>query len=206
MGIYSEKVLPRLLNCACASKANMRQRALVVPRAAGVVLEIGIGSGLNLPFYQPGRVKKVIGVDPSEEAWKLAQPRAEKTKIPTEFVAVSGEALPLEDNSVDSIVVTYALCTIPDAETALDRMRRVLRPGGQLFFLEHGLAPDESVRRWQNRLNSGWSRLVGGCNLNRDIPSILNQGGFDSSDLDTGYLRGIPRFAGYNFWGSAKAR
>ncbi|MEM6485399.1 MAG: class I SAM-dependent methyltransferase [Pseudomonadota bacterium] len=119
---------------------------------------------------------------------------------------MSGEALPLEDNSVDSVVVTYGLCTIPDVEAALDGMRRVLRPGGQLFFLELGLAPDESVGRWQNRLNNSWSRLLGGCNLNRDIPCILNQGGFDTSDLGTGYLRGIPRFAGDSFWGSATAQ
>jgi SAM-dependent methyltransferase len=205
MSFYDRALLPRFINCACGSRPIMRQRRKVVPRARGVVLEIGIGTGLNLPFYEGGRVERLIGLDPSASAWGLAAERAAHLDFPVEFIGLPGEQLPLADHSVDSIVMTYSLCTIPDPQAALTGMRRVLRPGGELLFCEHGLAPDAPVQRWQRRLDRFWSAIAGGCHLNRDIPVLLEEGGFRLSTLETMYLPKTPRFAGFNFWGSASA-
>jgi SAM-dependent methyltransferase len=205
MGLYERLVLPRMINCACGSRPIMRQREKVVPRAAGTVLEIGIGTGLNLPYYNGAKVTRLIGLDPSEQSWELAGERAHGLSFPVEFIGLPGERLPLADDSVDCIVMTYSLCTIPDPLAALDGMRRVLRPGGRLLFAEHGLAPDAAVQRWQHRLDGLWSRIAGGCHLNRDIPALLRAGGFSLEDVDTMYLPGTPRFAGFNSWGSATA-
>jgi ubiquinone/menaquinone biosynthesis C-methylase UbiE len=204
MGFYDKHILPRVINCACGAKPVMKQREKVVPGATGTVLEIGIGSGRNLPFYDPAKVERLIGLDPSMECWALAAERAAHVDFEVEFIGLSGEQIPLEDDSVDTVVVTYALCTIPDPVLALHGMGRVLRPGGKLIFCEHGRAPDEGVSKWQDRLNPLWGRLFGGCNMNRDIPRLLNVGGFDIDSLETMYLPGSPRFAGYNFWGSAR--
>jgi ubiquinone/menaquinone biosynthesis C-methylase UbiE len=203
MGFYDSHILPRFINCACASKPIMKQRQKVVPLATGTVLEIGIGTGLNLAYYDAGRVTRVIGLDPSAASWKLARERAAQVRFPVEFIGLPGEQIPLEDDSVDTVVVTYALCTIPDPVTALRGMARVLRPGGCLLFCEHGAAPDAKVRQWQDRINPLWRRLAGGCNLNRVIPQLLQQGGFAISDLQASYLPGTPGIAGYNYWGSA---
>jgi ubiquinone/menaquinone biosynthesis C-methylase UbiE len=203
MSLYDKYVLPRFINCACGTKPIMKQREKVVPLAKGTVLEIGIGTGLNLPFYDASRVARVIGLDPSEESWELAGERAAHLDFEVEFIGLPGEEIPLEDASVDTVLVTFALCTIPDPITALKGMARVLRPGGSLIFCEHGKAPDSNVCKWQDRINPFWKRFAGGCNLNRDIPELLEAGGFAVSELHTGYLPGTPKFAGYNYWGSA---
>lgn len=204
MGFYDRIILPRIINCACGAKPMMKQRDKVVPRASGTVLEIGIGTGLNLPFYDSDKVDKVIGLDPSEESWKLAGERAAHLDFPVEFIGLPGEEIPLQDKSVDTILVTFALCTIPDPVMALQGMARVLRPGGQLIFSEHGLAPDVSVQAWQHRMNPLWRKIFGGCNLNRDIPELLQAGGFKIEDLEQHYLPSTPKFAGFNYWGSAR--
>jgi len=204
MGFYDRHVLPRFINCACGAKPIMKQREKVVPLASGTVLEIGIGTGLNLPYYDASRVDRLIGLDPSEASWKLAGARAAQLDFEVEFIGLPGEEIPLDDASVDTVVVTFSLCTIPDPVTALKGMCRVLRQGGSLVFCEHGGAPDENVRKWQDRINPTWRRLAGGCHLNRDIPALLNAGGFEVSVLETGYLPGTPRIAGYNYWGSAR--
>ncbi len=205
MSFYENHILPRFINCACGAKPIRYQREKVVPRASGVVLEIGIGTGLNLSYYETGKVERLIGLDPSERSWKLAGKRARDLPFEVEFIGLPGEQIPLEDDSVDTVLVTYALCTIPDPVSALQGMRRVLRPGGRLLFCEHGLAPDESVARWQSRINPWWRPIAGGCNLNRDIPALLSAGGFTSDDMQRAYIPGTPRFAGFNYWGGARA-
>lgn len=203
MGFYDKHILPRFINCACSTRPIMQQREKVVPLATGTVLEIGIGTGLNLPLYDARRVERVIGLDPSEESWKLAGARASQLGFPVEFIGLPGEEIPLADATVDTVLVTFALCTIPDAVTALQGMARVLRPGGRLLFCEHGRAPDSRVCQWQDRINPLWRRIAGGCNLNRDIPRLLASGGFAVAELHSAYLPGTPRFAGFNYWGSA---
>jgi len=183
----------------------MRQREKIVPLAEGRVLEIGLGSGLNLPYYDPEKVDKLWGLEPSPEMRRMAQPIIEAAPVDVELIDLPGEEIPLEDKTVDTIVTTYTLCTIPETEQALRQMARVLKPGGRMLFCEHGAAPDASVRRWQDRLNPIWKRIGGGCHLNRDIPKVIDQGGFEVVDLETMYLPGF-RFAGFNYWGAATAR
>ena len=204
MSFYDKYILPRVINCACGAKPVMRQREKVVPQATGTVLEIGIGTGLNLPFYDSARVERVIGLDPSEKSWELAGERAAHLDFPVDFIGLPAGEIPLEDASVDTVLVTFALCTIPDPVAALRGMARVLRPGGSLVFCEHGKAPDPGVQSWQNRINPLWRVLFGGCNLNRDIPAVLDEGGFRIDSLEQSYMPGTPRFAGYNFWGRAQ--
>lgn len=206
MGFYEKKILPHLINSQflCGAKPIAYQRKKVVPMAEGRVLEIGIGTGLNLEFYDPSRIEKVIGLDPSEESWKIAGEKAENLPFDVEFIGLPGEEIPLDANSVDTVLVTYAICTIPDPEKALEGMRRVLRPGGNLIFCEHGLAPDENVQKWQNRINPIWKKLAGGCNLNRKIPFLLEESGFRIKNMETMYLPNTPQFAGFNYWGTAQ--
>ena len=203
MGFYDRYILPCFINCACATKPIMQQREKVVPLASGIVLEIGIGTGLNLPLYDANRVQRVIGLDPSEDSWKLASTRAANLSFDLEFIGLPGEEIPLDAASVDTVLVTFSLCTIPDPVAALRGMARVLRPGGTLLFCEHGKAPDARVCQWQDRINPLWRRIAGGCNLNRDIPRLLTEGGFAVPELQTAYLPHTPKFAGYNFWGRA---
>jgi SAM-dependent methyltransferase len=205
MSLYERFVLPHFINCACGSRPIMKQREKVVPQASGTVLEIGIGTGLNLPYYRGDRVERLIGLDPSERSWELAKKRAAKLEFPIDFIGLPGEEIPLAGHSVDTIVMTFSLCTIPDPLAALAGMRRVLRPGGSLLFAEHGRAPDAGVRRWQDRLDRPWGAIAGGCHLNRDIPALLEAGGFHPREMNAMYLPGTPRFAGYNVWGSALA-
>ena len=202
MGLYDRYILPKVVHFTCGLKPNMRQRAKVVPRAHGRVLEIGIGSGLNLPYYDSAKVSKVWGLDPSPEMTKMARRVAASLPFEVEFIGLPGDEIPLEDGSIDTVVVTYTLCTIPDTAPALHQIRRVLRPGGELVFCEHGAAPDASVRRWQDRLNPMWKRLGGGCNLNRPIPALIEAGGFRIKRLDTMYIPGW-RPASFNYWGAA---
>ncbi len=180
----------------------MKQREKVVPLARGRVLEVGIGSGLNLGFYDATKVTKVWGLDPSPEMTRIAQEAARLTPIDVEFIGLPGDEIPLEDNSVDTVLLTYTLCTIPDSAPALRQMARVLRPGGELIFCEHGAAPDTSVRRWQDRINPIWKRFAGGCHLNRSIPALIEEGGFRIEAMDTMYIPGW-RPASFNYWGTA---
>jgi ubiquinone/menaquinone biosynthesis C-methylase UbiE len=202
MNLYQRYVLPKLVHLVCGTKPTRRQREKVVPLASGDVLEIGLGSGLNLPFYDAARVRKVWGLEPSPEMRKLAAPATHNLPFPFEFLEDAGEEVSLDANSVDTVLVTYTLCTIPDPEAALREMARVLRPSGRVVFCEHGLAPDASVRRWQDRLNPIWRKLGGGCNLNRPIPTIITSAGFEISTLDTMYIPGF-RPASFNYWGTA---
>lgn len=205
MGLYEKYVVPHVINCACGAKPMRYQRKKVVPLCEGTVLEIGIGTGFNLPYYDAAKVTKVIGLDPSETSWKLAGERAKEVTFPVEFIGLPGEQIPLADNSVDTVLVTFSLCTIPDPMRALAGMRRVLKPGGKLIFCEHGAAPDADVLNWQNRINPVWKVLFGGCNLNRRIPDIIEGSGFRIADLQTMYLPSTPRIAGFNYWGVAEA-
>lgn len=205
MGLYSKYILPKVIHISCGLKPNMRQREKVVPQARGCVLEVGIGSGLNLPFYDPTKVSKVWGLDPAPEMIEIAERAARSLPIEVEFIGLPGNEIPLDDNSVDTVLVTYTLCTIPDAIAALRQMSRVLRPDGELIFCEHGAAPDAGVRRWQDRLNPIWNRLGGGCNLNRPIPGLIEASGFRIRKLDTMYLPGW-RPASFNYWGAAVPR
>lgn len=199
---YDKYILPKIVHWTCSAKPNMRQREKVVPLARGRVLEIGIGSGLNLPYYDASQVTKLWGLDPSPEMTRMAEKAARSARFEVEFIGLPGDEIPLEDSSVDTVVMTYTLCTIPDTEPALRQMARVLKPGGELIFCEHGAAPDPSVRRWQDRIDPIWQRLGGGCHLNRAIPNLIRQGGFEINEIDTMYLPGW-RPSSFNYWGSA---
>lgn len=201
-GWYTRRVLPYLIDCACAVESVREQRKRVVPLARGRVLEIGIGTGRNLEYYDPAKVLAVIGLDLGVH--RLAQKRIRGSGMSVELVEGTAERLPYPDGSFDTVLATYSLCTIPDPGAALSEIRRVLAPAGQFLFCEHGLSPDASVRRWQDRLTPLWSRFTGGCHLNRDIPALLLGAGFHSPDLQTVYLPG-PRPLTYNYWGSATA-
>jgi ubiquinone/menaquinone biosynthesis C-methylase UbiE len=203
MSFYDDRVLPHLINLACGSKPARKQREKVVPLAAGDVLEIGFGSGLNLPWYDPGKVRRIWALEPAPGMRKLAQKNIEASGLEVELIDLPGEEIPLDPDSVDSVVITYTLCTIPDVHAALAGVRRVLRPGGRLFYCEHGKAPDAGVHAWQNRLNPAWRRFAGGCNMNRDIPALLNDAGFEIEEDNRMYVPGI-RALSYNFWGSAR--
>lgn len=205
MGLYSRYVLPRLVHLACGTRPAMRQRRKVVPEARGRVLEIGLGSGLNLPIYDPARVERVFGLEPAPEMTRIADARVAEAPFEVEIVHAGAEEIPLESASVDTVLVTYTLCTIPDATAAVREMARVLAPSGRLLFCEHGAAPDADVLKWQNRLDGIWGRLAGGCHLNRDIPALLTEGGFSLEKLETMYIPGW-RPVSFNFWGSATAR
>jgi ubiquinone/menaquinone biosynthesis C-methylase UbiE len=203
---YDRHVLPWLLGKACAAKPIMKQRAKVVPFAEGRVLELGLGSGLNLPFYDPAKVTSVHGVDPSAELRAIAEaaPRPEGLEVSVaEGVA---ESLPFEDHSFDSVVCTFTLCSVHAPPAALAEARRVLKPGGRFFYCEHGLAPDEGVARWQRRVEPIWKRIAGGCHLTRPITSAVAGAGFSIERSDQMYLPGTPRIAGWSEWGVAAAR
>ncbi|MCF6248165.1 MAG: class I SAM-dependent methyltransferase [Desulfobacula sp.] len=202
MGFYDKYILPKVIHWVCSQTPVTYQRKKVVPLAKGRVLEIGIGSGLNLPFYDPAKVERVWGLEPSEQMRNIAQKRIFDSQVTVDFIGLSGEEIPLEKNDADTILVTYTLCTIPSVLTALGEMRRVLKPGGELIFSEHGEAPDENVRRWQERLNPIWGYFGGGCQLNRPIPRIIEEGGFKIKNIDTMYLPGF-KPAGFNYWGTA---
>ncbi len=202
---YERTLLPYLIDSACSVKAVRYQREKVVPLARGRVLEIGIGTGLNLRHYDKANIHSITGLDPALEMHRLAHKRMRSAGLKVDLVGLSAERIPRADASFDTVIVTYTLCTIPDPLAALKEMRRVLAPGGQLIFCEHGRAPDASVRRWQERVTPWWKKITGGCHLDRDIPSLLNEAGFDCPDLKTMYLPGL-RPLSYNFWGVAFAR
>ena len=202
MGFYGTTVLPRVLNAACGIRALEPLRGRVCAGLAGDVVEIGFGSGLNVPFY-PAAVTRVAAVEPSNLGWQLAGQRLKAAGLPVRRSGLDGQSLPFEDGSYDAALSTWTLCTIPDPGAALREVRRVLRPGGTLHFLEHGLAPDENVRRWQRRLNPVQQRVFGGCNFTRSIIDLLTAAGFTINELDVFYQKGAPKFTGANSLGTA---
>ena len=204
MSVYSRYVLPVLTHLAMSNKAVAAERARSIPLAAGVVLEIGVGSGLNVLFYGPN-VRMLYALEPSEGLRRMAASRAERAGFPVEFLAASAEAIPLPAASVESVVSTWTLCTIADAGQALREVQRVLRPDGRLIFVEHGRSPDPAVVRWQDRLTPIWRRVAGGCHLNRSIDRLITEGGFAIEGLERGYIRG-PRFSAYLYRGVARPR
>jgi ubiquinone/menaquinone biosynthesis C-methylase UbiE len=205
MGLYDRYVLPGLINAACSARPINRQRMKIVPQAEGVVLELGFGSGLNLPFYDPAKVSRLIALEPSQGMLKKAKEKAAEARFPVEVLAETAEKLSLPDASVDTVLVTYSLCTIPDPVSALNAARRVLKPGGRLLFCEHGRAPDEGVYRWQRRIEPVWKVIGGGCHLTREIPMLVGRAGFAVDAIETMYLPKSPRWAGFNYWGVAHA-
>lgn len=203
MSFYSRHILPRLVESSCATKPVMRQREKVVPLAEGRVLEIGAGGGLNLPFYDRDRVSMVLGLDLSPELLASAERKARETGLDFRPLLENAEAIPLEKAEVDCVVVTYSLCSVDHLNTALSEAWRVLKPGGALIFCEHGAAPDARVYRTQRWLTPLWKRIGGNCHLDRDIPGAIRQAGFKIDWMDSMYLPGTARFAGFNNWGVA---
>ncbi|WP_243371448.1 class I SAM-dependent methyltransferase [Microvirga solisilvae] len=205
MGIYSRYIGPKFVSCLCGMDDITAERERVIPLARGVVLEIGMGPGLNLPFYNPLLVTKVIGVDPNDAFLHLGEERQRSSRVPVDIVRAPAEALPLEDGSIDTAVITYTLCSVDDPEQALKEIRRVLKPEGRVLFLEHGLSPEEDVARWQHRLNPIWRSLAVGCNLTRPVADLLTQAGFSIHDMEEYYLGGAPRVIGFHCRGIAQA-
>ncbi len=203
MGFYRERVFPRVINVACNTKETRRIRAAVCEPLAGDVLEIGFGTGLNLPHLGPA-VTRLLAVDPMRTAPQLAADRLKETHVDVDFVGLDGQRLDLPDDSVDAAVSTWTLCSIPDAVAAVREIARVLRPGGEFRFAEHGRSPDTKVEAWQNRLNPLQRRIACGCNLNRDIPAIIEAGGMTVTELDTFYVKGDPKILGWTYQGAAK--
>ncbi len=200
---YEKFFLPKLCDKCCSTKPINYQRNKVVPLAKGVVLEIGIGSGLNIPFYNKNNIEKIIGLDPSEELNFLANKVAKKNNIEIDFIISGAEDIALPDNSVDTILITYTLCSIPDLDNSMAEMKRVLKSDGKFIFCEHGIAPDQNIVKWQSRINPIWKAIMGGCNINRNIPKIISDGGFDITNISEMYLPSTPKIVGYNYWGVA---
>jgi ubiquinone/menaquinone biosynthesis C-methylase UbiE len=204
LGLYNKYILPRVLNCSCGSKPINHQRNKIVPLAEGIVLDIGIGSGLNIPFYDKSKIKYLYGLDPSKELIEMARSLANLNQIEIEFLECRAENIPLLDNSIDTVLITYTMCTIPDVTLSISEIRRVLKNNGKLLFCEHGLAPDPNIAKWQKRINPIWNKIAGGCNLNRNIPELIASSGFKVSNMEEMYLPNTPKFAGYNYWGVAR--
>jgi ubiquinone/menaquinone biosynthesis C-methylase UbiE len=200
---YERTLLPYLTDLACGGKPMRKQRLKVIPKAEGRVLEVGIGTGLNMPFYDRTRVTSIVGVDPALDMHRLAFKRIQQAGIEVKLVGLSAEMLPVEDASFETVVCTYTLCTIQDPVAALREMRRALVPGGKLLFSEHGRAPDENVLKWQTRLQPYWGKIAGGCMLDRDIPALLEQAGF-KPDVQSRYIPGL-RILSFHYWGEAVA-
>ena len=204
MSFYEKYILPRFLNCACASEPITYQRKKVVPLAEGKILEVGIGSGLNLPFYNKSKIEEIWGIDPSEELNAMAKKVAIKEDINVNFITSSAEDIPFPNDYFDTVLITYTMCTIPSVLQANKEIRRVLKHNGKMIFCEHGVSPDENIKKWQKRLNSIWGKIAGGCNINRNIPLLIKSSGFKIVEMDEMYLPKTPRIAGYNYWGYAK--
>jgi ubiquinone/menaquinone biosynthesis C-methylase UbiE len=200
MGFYDKYFLPKILNLAMKAPEMTRLRRQLVPLATGKVLEIGIGSGLNLPFYNKG--VQVTGVDPSLELQAYAREVARESQVDIEFLGVGAEAIPLPDKSFDTVVITWSLCTIPDPDAALREVRRLLKPGGQLLFAEHGQSPEAHIAKWQRRINPTWNKIAGGCHLNRRPDQVILANGFNFADMTAGYIPG-PKIATYSYRGIA---
>lgn len=204
MGWYDRVILPKLIDKACSMPPMTRLRERYVAQAAGDVLEIGIGSGLNLPHYSDD-VRSITGVDPAAELTDIARERASQRGLPVEVIGVSGEELPADDNAFDSIVCTWTLCSIPNPYRAVDEMRRVLKPGGQLIFVEHGRSDDANIAKWQRRIEPIWKKIGGGCHLTRRADDLLQDGGFEVTSFESGYEEG-PKVAAFMMHGLATPR
>ena len=202
MGFYENRVLPHLVNLTMHNRRLIPYRQRVICAADGRVLEIGIGSGLNLTFY-PSHVREILGLDPAPRLLEMSRSLVRRLSLPVTLIEGSAEAIPLEDHSVDTVVTTWTLCTIPAVLQALHEIRRVLKPAGQLLFVEHGLAPDDNIRKWQDWLTPAWKRIGGGCHLNRPIRTIVENAGFEITQLETGYIKG-PKPMTFLYEGSAK--
>jgi SAM-dependent methyltransferase len=205
MNVYERFVLPAFVTGACSCSPIDKQRQKIVPAAEGVVLELGFGAGLNLPHYDAAKVRKLYALEPSQGMVKRARGRVRNAPFDVEILTETAENLPLGPQSVDTVLVTYSLCTIPGAVSALESARRALKPNGRLLFCEHGLSPDQGVQRWQRRIEPVWKVIGGGCHLSRDIPALIRSAGFSIDKLETMYLPKSPKCAGYNYWGSARA-
>lgn len=202
MGFWTRHIAPALLDCACGTKPITYQRRKLVPQASGIVLEIGAGGGRNFAFYDPAKVTKLIALEPDPEMVRRGRART-PAKLAMEWIERGAEAAGLEPRSLDTIVTTYTLCSIPNAVGALASLRAALKPGGQLLFCEHGLAPDEGVRKWQRRIEPAWKAIAGGCHLTRDIGEIITSAGWVITRSEAMYLPSTARIAGWNIWGSA---
>jgi ubiquinone/menaquinone biosynthesis C-methylase UbiE len=200
---YEKYLLPKLLDKCCSTKPINYQRNKIVPCVKGTVLEIGIGSGLNIPYYDKLNINKVYGLDPSAELCEMAKMTARDHQIDINFLIDGAEEIKLSSNTIDTILVTYTLCSIPNLNESLKEIKRVMRPDAKILFCEHGIAPDLNIRKWQNRINPLWSKMFGGCNINRDIPLILSDSGFKVNNLQQMYLPSTPKIVGYNYWGTA---
>lgn len=205
MGFYNDHIEPALVSFACSMPAISKERSQIVPEASGVVLEVGFGSGHNAGFYDRAKIARLYALEPSAAMRRKAERRVADLPFSFEWLDLRAEEIPLDQGSVDTVLVTYTLCTIPDVSRALAGMKRVLKPGGKLVFLEHGAAPDLGVRRWQDRLNPIWGKLGGGCNLNRDPARLIREAGFEVARIDCHYAKGAPNFAGYMYRGVAFA-
>lgn len=206
MDIYNEHCLPHLTNCVCGMKALERQRALIVPQAQGCVLEVGMGTALNLPFYDKEKVTRLWGLEPSPGMRRAARGNVRRSGLEVEWLDLPAARIPLDNATVDTVLLTFTLCSIADWRGALAEMRRVLKAQGRLLFCEHGAAPDPSVLKWQHRITPWWKHAAGGCHLDRQIPSLLEEGGFRITEMESGYMGGVPRIAGYTYRGSAAKR
>lgn len=204
MGFYGDRVLPRIIDKLCGMEAMNDYRTRVCSGLSGDVVEIGFGSGTNVPFY-PEAVTHVAAVEPADLGWELARARVAASAVPIDRSGLDGQSLPLADGRFDSALSTFSLCTIPDAVAALREVRRVLKPGGTLHFFEHGEAPDESVRRWQHRIEPVWKPIAGGCHRTRDITDLVEQAGFTVLDVERFYEPGAPKFFAYDTLGVAVA-
>ena len=202
MGFYQNHILPKLCDLAMRNSRLAPYRSRAVGMASGRVLEVGAGSGLNFAHYATG-VDEIVALEPSPRLVRMARRAAEAARAPVAFVEASGEAIPIDSSSIDSVVLTWTLCSIPDAGKALCEMRRVLKPGGRLVFVEHGLAPERGVQRWQHRLTPLWKRVSGGCHLDRPMKELIETAGFHIETLQTGYAPG-PKFATYFYEGCAR--
>ena len=203
MSFYEKYVLPKVLNCTCGSKPIKLQREKIVPLAYGKVLEIGIGSGLNIPFYNHSVIDEFHALEPSKELCEMAIEVAQQNNVEVKLHQCGAENIPLPENYFDTVLITYTMCTIPDVLKANKEILRVLKKEGRLLFCEHGLSPDIKIANWQSRLNFLWGKIAGGCNLNRDIPALIESSGFKIIELEEMYLPSTPKFAGYNYWGTA---
>lgn len=205
MGFYNRFILPHFINCACGAKPIQYQRRKVAPLVEGVVLELGFGSGRNVEFLDPAKITKLYALEPEAGMRVLSEKAARAAPFPVEVRPEFAEMLKIPEASVDTLFITYTLCTIPDPVSALAATKRFLKPGARLVFCEHGAAPDADVRQSQTKIERWWKPIAGGCHLTRNIPEIIADAGYRIDKLDEMYLPSTPRFAGYNYWGTARA-